>query len=80
MEYIVVHSNWGSADQCLTRHNDDREDEKSGRSLEEMVQKLLDEGWKLHGGVGVGHGEHSRGSGCTYAQVMVRGKYPIIED
>ena len=45
-----------------------------GQSLDEKVQKLLDEGWKLHGGVGVGHGGGSQHQHSCYAQAMVRGK------
>jgi hypothetical protein len=38
-------------------------------ALAEAVQKLLDEGWNLQGGVGVGRGA----GGITFAQALVRG-------
>jgi len=40
--------------------------------LIEDVNAMLEDGWRLQGGVGVGYGEHSRGSGRVYAQAMVK--------
>ena len=42
--------------------------------MQEKVQKLLDEGWLLHGGVSIGHGGTSGYMESAYAQAMVRGK------
>jgi len=56
-----------------------KEEHYIGHSLEEKVQKLLDEGWKLQGGVGVGlggHGfkgnQHSEEVTIIFAQAMVK--------
>jgi len=47
--------------------------------LEAKVQKLLNEGWKLHAGVSVGMAGGSSGS-IVFAQAMVRGKYTTLND
>ena len=40
--------------------------------LSAEVKKMLDTGWKLQGGVSVGHGQGS-GASCTiFAQAMVK--------
>ena len=56
-------------------------EDRPGQSLPEKVQKMLAQGWKLQGGVSVGHGgagsPGSRGNyniTTVFAQAMVRGK------
>ena len=65
MKYLIVTSEFGNPVKS-----------NPGQSLPEKVQKRLDKGWRLQGGVSVGHGgagsERSMHIGTIYAQAMVK--------